>query len=76
MIGLAGLEVYNSIFITPEENNKIQLYTDTFDEFSFTELKDELQDILKISNVSHEHLQAKIMGPRIIKAHQKLSTEN
>ena len=39
MIGLIDLEVYNSIFKITKENNKFELYTDTFDEFSFTELK-------------------------------------
>ena len=38
MLGLIGLEVYNSIFNITKENNKFELYTDTFDEFSFLEL--------------------------------------
>ena len=42
MIGLTSLEVYKSSFIITEENSKFELYTDTFDEFSFEELKDEL----------------------------------
>ena len=40
MLGLIDLEVYNSIFNITKEKNKFELYTDTFDEFSFTELKD------------------------------------
>ena len=39
MLGLIDLEVYNSIFNRTEENNKLELYPDTFDEFSFQELK-------------------------------------
>ena len=35
MIGLTSLEVYNSIFNINKTNNKFELYTDTFDEFSF-----------------------------------------
>ena len=35
MIGLVDLEVYNSIFNITKENNKFELNTDTFDEFSF-----------------------------------------
>ena len=35
MLGLIDLEVYNFIFIITEENNKFELYTDNFDEFSF-----------------------------------------
>ena len=46
MIGLTSLEVYNSIFHINTTNNKFQLFTDTFDEFSFEELKDELQEML------------------------------
>ena len=41
-LGLTSLEVYNSLFSITEEKNKIELYTDTFDEFSFEELKHEL----------------------------------
>ena len=35
MIGLMSLEVYNSIFNISQENEKFELYTDTFDESSF-----------------------------------------
>ena len=34
MIGLIDLEVYNSIFNITEENNKFELYTDTFKVFN------------------------------------------
>ena len=50
------------------KNRKFVLYTNLVDEFSFTELKDELREILGISNASHEHLQDKILGPCKIKA--------
>ena len=46
MLGLTRLEVYKSIFNKTEENNKFELFTDTFDEFSFTNVKDELEKIL------------------------------
>ena len=55
MIGLVNLEVYNSIFIKTEENNKFELCTDIFDEFSFEELKDELEEILSISDITPSH---------------------
>ena len=42
MIGLTSLEVYNSFFNITEENNKFELYTDTFNEFSFSEQEDEV----------------------------------
>ena len=34
MIGLIDLEVYHSVYNITKENNKFELYTDTFDEFS------------------------------------------
>ena len=55
MIGLTDLEVYNSIFNITKENNKFELYTDTFDEYSFEELKDEVEEILKIPNNTDYH---------------------
>ena len=68
MIGLRSLEVYNSFFIINQENNKLESYTDTFDKFSFLELKDELEEILDISNTTDEHLRDEIIVPLIIKA--------
>ena len=68
MLGLISLEVYNSVFDITEKNNKFQLYTDTFDEFSFTELKVELEEILNISNISNEHLLDKIIQLRNFRA--------
>ena len=59
LIGLISLSVHNSIFNITEENNKFELYTDTFDDFSFEELKDELKEILSISDITPSHLQLK-----------------
>ena len=39
MIGLLGLEVYSSIFNATEKNIKFEFYTDTFEGFSFADLK-------------------------------------
>ena len=75
MLGLTDLEVYNSIFNITEENNKIELYKDPFDEFSFEELKDELEEILKIPNTTHDHLEDEITGPRLIKAYWELRSK-
>ena len=75
MIGSTSIEVYISIFNPTEENNNFELFTDNFDEFLFTELKAELEEILDISNISPEHLQHKIIRPRIIKAYKKLESE-
>ena len=52
MIGLTSLEVYNSIFNITAENNKVEFYTDTFGEFSFEELKNELEEILSVSDIT------------------------
>ena len=53
----------------------MELSTDTFDEFSFEELKDEFEEILIIPNITVDHLEDEIMGPRIIKAYWKLRSE-
>ena len=56
MVELTSLEVYNSVFNITEENNKFQLYIDTYDEFSFEEFEDELEEILSISDITPYHL--------------------
>ena len=57
MVGLLSLEVYNSFFNTTQENNKFELYTDTFDDISFEEPKDELEEILIVLDIAPYHLQ-------------------
>ena len=71
MLGLTDLEVYNSIFDINHTINKFELYTDTFDDFSFEELKDELEEILDISNITDDHLKDETIGLRIIKTSWK-----
>ena len=75
MLGLKDLEVYNSIFILTKEDNKFELYTDTFDEFSFEELKDEVEEILNIPNTTDDHLEDETIAPRIIKAYWEIRSE-
>ena len=75
MVGLTSSEVYHSIFDITEEYSRFELYTDLFDEFSFTLLKDKLEEILDISNIAPEHLQDNIIGPRIIKAYKQVESE-
>ena len=75
MLGLTSLEVYNSVFCITEENNIIEFYTDTFDEFSFDKVKDELAEILSFSDISPSHLQREILGPRNIETYKKLRLE-
>ena len=60
MIGLTSLEVYNSLHKITKSNNKLEVYTDTFDEFSFTELKVELEEIPNISDITAYHSQHEI----------------
>ena len=75
MLGLIDLEVYNSIFNITKENNKFELYTDTFDEFSFEELKDEVEEILNIPEVTDDHLEDDILAPRIAETYWKLRSD-
>ena len=44
MLGLTCLEVYTSFLNLKEGFNNFEVFTETFDEFPFTELKDELDD--------------------------------
>ena len=75
MLGLVDLEVYNSIFNITEENNKFEICRDISNRFGFLESKDELDEILNISHITIEHLDDKIIGPRIIDEYIKLSNE-
>ena len=75
MLGLTDLEVYNSFFNINQTNNKFELETETFDEFSFEELKDELEEILNIPNNTDDLLEDETKGPRIIKTYWKLGSE-
>ena len=72
MIGLKSLEVYESIYNINTTNNKVELYTDTFYDFSFEELKDEVEEILNCSDITPYHLQHEKIGPRKIQAYKKL----
>ena len=74
MIGLTDIEVYNSIF-NIKENNKLEIYRDTSNKFGFLDLKDELEKIPNILDISPEHLQDDEIGPRIIDKFLKLSHE-
>ena len=75
MLGLIDLEVYYSIFNITKENNKFELHTDIFDEFSFEELKDELEEILNIPNITDSHLEDETLAPRIVETYWKLRSD-
>ena len=55
--------------------NKFENYKDIFDEFSFEDFKDELEEILSNSDITPYHLQHETIGPRNIQAYRKLGTE-
>ena len=75
MLGLIDLEVYHSIYNITKENNKFELYTDTFDEFSFPELKDEVGEILNISNITDDHLEDETLALRIVETYWELRSD-
>ena len=75
MLGLKDLEVYNSIFNITKENNKFELYTDTFDEFSFEELKDDVEEIFNIPEITDDHLEDDILAPHIAETYRKLRSD-
>ena len=60
--------------ITPEKI-KFELYIDVFYEFSFTDSKDGLEEVLDISNITSEHLQDDMIGARIISKYRLLESE-
>ena len=75
MLGLIDLEVYNSISNITKEDNKFELYTDAFDEFSFEELKDDVEEILNIPEITDDHLEEDILAPRIAETYRKLRSD-
>ena len=75
MLELVNLEVYNSIFIITEENNKFEIYRDMSNKFGFLQLKCKLEEILNIPHITDDHLNDEILGPRIIDEYIKLSIE-
>ena len=68
MIGLITLEVYNSIFIITEENNKFELYAGYLDdEFPYIQLRDKVAEVLGLSDISPEEQNHEKHGPNNIK---------
>ena len=74
MIGSLNLEIYIFVFNLTEKKIS-ELYTDTFDEFSFVDLQDELEEIISISDNTPKHLQHEKIGRRIIQAYEKFRSE-
>ena len=57
MTRLTNSKVYKAILNITQKNSIFKLYTDLVDEFSSADMKDEIEEILDISNISTEHLQ-------------------
>ena len=74
MIGLIGLEVYNFLNIH-HENKKFELYTYSFDDISFEELKNELELMANLPDTTPEDLEDDILSPRVIQAYRKLKIQ-
>ena len=76
MLGLIDLEIHDSIFNITAENNQFVLYKDPFDsDFSLTELKDKIGEVLGLSDKSPEELERETFGLYIIETCRKLTTE-
>ena len=78
MIGLADLEVYNSIFNITEENNKLQIYKFPVEKIvgiTYTEVRDEIERDLDISDITDADLQDDIIAPIIIEEYKKQVTK-
>ena len=79
MVGLTSLEVYKSIFNINTTNKSFERCTVIIDAFSFEELKDELEEIPNISDITPYHLQrnklARVLMKHIGKISEKSSTD-
>ena len=78
-IGLTNLQVYNSIFNTTEENNKIELYKKfpnaKSSRVSFEKIRDEKEKDLKFKDITATDLQDDIIGPIIIEENRNQVTK-
>ena len=78
MLGLTGLEVYNSIFNIIEENNKFELYKFPNEKsvgVSYEKVRDEIERDLDISDITATDLQDDIIGPIIIEEYREQVTK-
>ena len=78
MIGLTDLEVYNSIFIITEENNKFQLYKFPDEKaggVTYEKVRDEIEKDLDIEDITAEDLEDDIIAPIIIEEHNEQVTK-
>ena len=74
MIGLTDLEVYNSIFVITEENNKFDLYKFPDEKaggISYIKVRDEIEKDLDIEDITAADLQDEIIAPIIIEEYKE-----
>ena len=78
MTGLTNLDVYNSIFLITEENNKLQLFKFP-DEISsvitYEKVRDEIERDLDISDITAADLQDDLIAPIIIEEYKEQVTK-
>ena len=78
MIGLTNLEVYNSTFNITEENNKFKLYKFPDEKargVTYEKVRDEIEKVLGIEDITAEDLQDDIIGPIIFGENKKQVTK-
>ena len=75
MIGFTSLKVYNSILDITEKKTNSKLILVLLVEFSFGKLKDELQEILSVSDITPSHLQHEVIRQLVIQAYKKVGSE-
>ena len=74
--GINKFSSHKSLFNRTEGNNKLELDTHTFDDFSFIELNGELEEILSIPDITPCRLQHETIWPRIVQAYKKLRSKD
>ena len=78
MVGLTGLEVYNSIYNITEENNKFELYKFPDEKaggVTYEKVRDEIEKDLDIEDITAEDLQDDIIGPIIFEEYEEQVTK-
>ena len=78
MIGLTDLEVYNSIFIVTEQNNKFKIYKfpdEKAGDISYTKVRDEIEKDLDIEDITATDLEDDIIAPIIVKEYNEQVTK-
>ena len=78
MIGLTGLEVYNSVFNIREENNKFELYKFPDEKnggVTYEKVRGEIEKDLGIEDITAADLQDNIIGPIIVEEYNEQVTK-